>query len=203
VERLDEYFERLASDAPVPGGGSAATIVAALAAALVAMVARISAGNPKYAEHAAAARAIAAECDVLRAELTVARERDERAFGDVIAAQRLPKSTAEERVERRDALEGALRRAAEAPLDAAALALRALRLTERVLEIPNPHLASDAGCAAEFATAALAACAYNVRVNHRYMRDESTTAAQARQLAAYENEAQALLARVRAHALLR
>ena len=34
-------------------------------------------------------------------------------------------------------------------------------------------LASDVGCAAELASAALAACAYNVRVNHRYMHDEA------------------------------
>ena len=73
-----------------------------------------------------------------------------------------------------------------------------MRLAERVQRIPNRNLASDVGCAAEFGVAALTACAYNVRVNHRYMRDESAIATQAEQLAGYESEATEILARVRA-----
>jgi len=197
VESLEQYAQRLASADPVPGGGSAATIVAALGAALVAMVARISAGNPKYADHAADAARIASESDALRERLTHARERDERAFGGVVEAQRLPKTTPEENSTRRDALEIALRAAAEAPLDAAALALEALRLSERALQIPNRSLASDLGCAAEFGAAALHACAYNVRVNHHYMRDAAVISAQSERLEAYEREANAILQHIR------
>ncbi|MGD0476464.1 MAG: cyclodeaminase/cyclohydrolase family protein, partial [Candidatus Velthaea sp.] len=47
---LQAYLNRLASAQPTPGGGSAATIVGALGAALVAMVARITLGNPKHAD---------------------------------------------------------------------------------------------------------------------------------------------------------
>ena len=200
MESLDEYLTRLASEEPVPGGGSAATIVAAMGAALVAMIARICAANPKYAEYAGAAQRIAAESDDLRARLSIARERDERAFAEVVTAQHLPKNTPEEKSARREALEHALRAAAEAPLNAAALALEALRLADRVLLIPNRSLASDAGCAGEFAAAALAACAYNVRVNHHYMRDDGAIAEQSARLADYERAAEALLSQVRAKA---
>jgi formiminotetrahydrofolate cyclodeaminase len=200
VESLDEYLTRLASEEPVPGGGSAATIVAAMGAALVAMVARICAANPKYAEHAGDARQIVVESDDVRTRLSNAREHDERAFAEVVAAQHLPKNTPEEKSARREALEKALRAAAEAPLSAAALALDALRLADRVLLIPNRSLASDAGCAAEFAAAALAACAYNVRVNHRYMHDEGAIAEQSARLAGYERAAETLLNQVRVKA---
>jgi len=198
VESLDAYASRLASDAPVPGGGSAAAVVAALGAALVAMVARICAANPKYAAQAASARDVAAESDALRERLTAARGRDERAFAAVVAAQRLPKASPEERSARGVALETALRAAAEAPLDAAEMALRVLQLADRILRIPNRNLAGDAGCGAEFAFAALAACAYNVRVNHRYMHDGEAIAGQSERLARFEGDAETILGRVRA-----
>ncbi len=197
MESLDGYALRLASEAPVPGGGSAAAVVGALGAALVAMVARICGASPKYAAEAHVASEVAAESDALRDRLTAARERDEHAFAAVVKAQRLPKATQEERAARAEALEASLRAAAEAPLEAAELLLRVLRLSERVLQIPNRNLAGDAGCGAEFAYAALAACAYNVRVNHRYMHDERTIAAQSELLERYEKEAAAILADVR------
>jgi methenyltetrahydrofolate cyclohydrolase len=197
VESLDRYLDRLASADPTPGGGSAATIVGALGAALVAMVARIDAGNPKYVEHRDAAMRIVEAADRLRAELANARERDERAFARVVNAQSLPRGTDDEKAARARVLESALREAAEVPLEACKLCIDVLRLAVQAAFIPNRSLASDVGCAAEFGAAALAACAYNVRVNHRYMRDTAAIDAQAKTLARYESECAALLDELR------
>jgi methenyltetrahydrofolate cyclohydrolase len=184
VERLDEYLERLASREPVPGGGSAATIVAAIGAALVGMAARITAANPRYAERKPLAESIAARADALRARLIEAGKRDEEAFAAVMAA-------------RGPQRQEALVRAAQAPLDAAQTALEVQRLAADALALDNPHLASDLACACEFAAAALAAGAYNVRVNHRAMTDERTVEAQRSTLEGYEGESATLLRRVR------
>jgi formiminotetrahydrofolate cyclodeaminase len=194
VETLDLYLERLASEAPTPGGGSAAAVVGALAAALVAMVARISARNPKHAQRA---EPIVTRADQLRSELKRARERDEWAFEDVVAAQALPKRDAAESAARQVALQAALARAAEEPLYAAMLALGLLDLAADLLEISSRDLVSDVGCAAEFANAAIHACAYNVRVNHRLMRDRDAVAAGEQRLRAIEDGARGLLERVR------
>jgi formiminotetrahydrofolate cyclodeaminase len=188
VERFDLYLERLASSDAVPGGGSAAAVVAAIGAALVAMVGRISANPPE---------GLVEEADRLRAELDAARKRDEEAYAAVVAAQALPKSDESERVARRDAVEHALKAAAQSPLDAAALALRVLELVERLLQIHMGALVSDVGCAAEFAHAAVIACGYNVRINHRYMRDEAAIREQAAALFRYEGVATRILQRAR------
>jgi formiminotetrahydrofolate cyclodeaminase len=194
VETLDLYLERLASDAPTPGGGSAAAIVGALAAALIAMVARISARNPA---HAPRAWPIVTRADELRSELASARERDERAFEDVLAAQALPKRDEAESTARQGALQTALARAAEEPLHAATLVLGLFRLAGDLLEISSRDLVSDVGCAAEFAYATILACAYNVRINYRFMRDRDAVSSGEQRLRAIEDEARGLLERVR------
>ncbi len=200
---LESYLEALASHEPIPGGGSAATLVGAVGAALAAMVARIAARNPKYAAlHAAAADAVR-RADELRAALMEAGQRDEAAFAQVVAAQAMDRGDPERARRRTDALESALGRAADEPLAAVQLALDVLHLTRDVLDIPAPGLASDVGCAAEFARAALAGSAYNVRVNHRFMRDEARIAEQEARLRACETEAAAAFEAIRSEVAAR
>ncbi|MFN2449984.1 MAG: cyclodeaminase/cyclohydrolase family protein [Candidatus Baltobacteraceae bacterium] len=176
MDSLDGYLTKLASSEPTPGGGSAAMVCGALACSLVAMVARIC-----HAE------GLAEEADALREQMTVMREQDERAFQAVVDA----KGDA-------DAVQRALFGAAAAPLQGAGAAFEALKLCERALALNNRHLISDVGCAAEFAHAAVTACAYNVRVNHRYIkasRERADVAAQRTALGSLEAQARALYQR--------
>ena len=193
MKTIDAYLEQLASETPTPGGGSAATIVAASGAALVAMVARISLNSPKYAAHRELAESIVRRADALREELLAARVVDESAFERVVTAQGLPRTSDAEKHIRSQQLEAALHDAAEAPLRAAQLAFDVERLATLLLEIPNRNLISDVGCAAEFAAAAVSACAYNVRINHRFMKDTSAIARQTERIERYERETTGLL----------
>jgi methenyltetrahydrofolate cyclohydrolase len=197
MESIEAYLGALASAAPTPGGGSAATIVGASGAALVAMVARICEKNPAYAQWNDLALDVIREADELRSQLLALRARDEAAFGTVVAAQALPKTTDEEKAARRKALDSALFHAAAEPLHGARLAFDVIMLALRALEVPNRNLASDVGCAAEFGFAALAGCAYNVRVNHRFMHGDEHIAAQEHQLKGYETEGASMLDTIR------
>jgi formiminotetrahydrofolate cyclodeaminase len=189
VNTLDSYMEALASAAPTPGGGSAATIVGALAAGLVAMVARITAQNPAYAAKLAEAETIASEADALRLKLLEAHTLDEKAYGEVVQAMALPKSTPDEKFARTERLQRALAHAAAEPLHAAQLALDVLALADRAGGLENHHLDSDVSCARLFAHAALDASAINVRVNHALLKDVKLVAEQELELRGFESAA--------------
>jgi formiminotetrahydrofolate cyclodeaminase len=176
---LQAYLNRLASLEPTPGGGSAATLVGAMGAALVAMVARITLDNPKHAAVHPEALVLVERADAVRAQFVAARAADEAAYAAVPEAQRLPRSTTEEQAQRTSALQAALAGAAAAPLHAAGLALELLVLCERTAGLRNTALMSDVECALAFGEAALAASAANVRVNHHYLKNEQLVRSQA------------------------
>jgi methenyltetrahydrofolate cyclohydrolase len=186
VEALNEYLTKLASEAPVPGGGSAAMVAGAEGCALVAMVARICAGSPKYAAVHSIAERLILEADALRAKMLEYKTADEAAYDAVVAARG-----------DKDAMQRALRHAAEVPLRGAEAALKALRLAADALELRNANLVSDVGCASEFAHAALTACAYNVEINHKFMKDPGVVSAQRHELHRLQREANALLPAIR------
>ena len=54
--KINDYIDLLASDAPAPGGGSAAALAGTLGAALTAMVGSLTVGRKKYAEFDGLAR---------------------------------------------------------------------------------------------------------------------------------------------------
>jgi len=175
---LDAYLDALASASPTPGGGSAATLVAAMGAALLAMVARITLEAARLAAVHPAARAVAADADRLRSAFTAARTEDETAYGAVVAAMGLPRGTEAEKAARTERLQAALASAAAAPLAVAELAAEAMAVAERAAALENRNLMSDVECAVAFLAAAYDASAANVRVNHAFLKDAATVAAQ-------------------------
>lgn len=196
MDGIDAYLDRLASAAPTPGGGSAATLVGALGAALAAMVARITAESPRHAARRDDAQAIVAEADALRERFRAAQTLDEEAYGAVVAASALPKTTAADEQARTVALQRALAGAAEAPLAASGLCAEGIALAARANALGNAHLVSDVECALHFFRAALAGCVANVRINHRYITDAELVQAQDERLVAIVTTAHETLERL-------
>ena len=162
---IRDLVERLASAAPIPGGGSASAIAGALAAALVHMVVELSIGRQAHATHEPALREIGLAASGWQSELLDLASRDAAAYAAVVAARRMPRETDLDRQARATQLAAATRAATRVPLRIAEVASEVADLAARVAPIGNPNAASDAGVAARLAAAAVHGAALNVRIN--------------------------------------
>ena len=168
VERtLRAFSDDLASDAPVPGGGSAAAYAGAMGAALAAMVARITAKK----EGSSDSPDFIGEMDRLRGELLRLVDADSAAYARVAEAMRLPRKTEEEKRARTDRMQAALVTASEVPLEVAKTARRLLEACERSVASASPMTASDIGVGALLAETALRGAALNVMINLASIKD--------------------------------
>ncbi len=191
-----EFIDALGSDAPTPGGGTAAAIAGAMGASLMEMVAALTLTRDKYSESHAAVRPIAQAAASARLEfLRLARE-DSEAYELVVAARRLAKDTDSQKATRSEALAIASRRATEVPMRTAQLAARVLAALPELVEKGNPSAASDAGSAALLLEAAAESALLNVGVNLGGISDVAFVAKMQRETAQIQNDAQRLRAQI-------
>jgi formiminotetrahydrofolate cyclodeaminase len=162
---LGGFTEVLASDEPVPGGGSASAVAAALGASLVAMVAALSSGRPKYAPHTALHEAVQPRAEAQRDRLLLLADEDAAAYGAYAAALRLPRDTDEQVAARRDAIRAAARAAAAVPLQIVGACYSVLVLADALAGRSNANAASDLNVSSLLAEAAARGAAENVFVN--------------------------------------
>ena len=188
-----DFLNRLASNAPTPGGGSAAAFSAAMAAGLVGMVAGGTIGKKKYAEVEGEMVAALAEAESLRKDLTIAVEEDAKAFEVVMASFKLPKETAEQITARGEAIQKATLDAAILPLGVAKKALRVMELGIRMMMQGNVNAISDAASAVIMANAAVAAAGLNVKINIASLEDKQQAVSMLPELAATEQQARLLV----------
>lgn len=167
-----EFADLLASDAPAPGGGSAAALEGALGAALAAMVCSLTAGRQKYAEHEELVRAAQAKANGLKARFVDVMDRDTEAFNIVSAAFRLPKATGEEKEARSAAIQEGLKGCTGTPLEMMELSVEALELAASLLGRFNDSAASDLGVSALSLRAAVQGAWLNVLINIGSLRDK-------------------------------
>jgi methenyltetrahydrofolate cyclohydrolase len=162
---VDDFLAELKSNSPAPGGGSVAALAGALAAALGVMVGNLTLGSAKCAD--AHTEAASLKSDLEKALDSLARyvDDDTAAFNEVMAAYKMPKESEGDKAVRSQAIQAALQKAAELPLQVAATCVGVLELSKRMLAIGNPNAASDAAVAGRMAHAGAWAALYNVRIN--------------------------------------
>ncbi len=173
---LGAFVDVLASAEPVPGGGSASAVAASLGGALVAMVAGLSQGRMKWAEHAALHADAAATGRRLATHLLDLADADADAYAAFAAALKLPKETEEQVADRRDAMRAAARRAADVPMATLEACLAVVSAAESLAGRCNTTAASDIGVAALLAEAAAHGAAANIFVNLPSVGDEAYAA---------------------------
>jgi len=166
---LDGWIDELAGGAPTPGGGSAAALAGTLAAALVAMVARLTIGKKAYAGVDAQAREILAEAEQLRGELRRLVDEDAAAYAGVGQAYKIPKADPR----RAQAIDDALLAAARPPADVVKHGRRLLALAQTIEHIGNKNAVSDARVAGMLAKTAIDGATENVNANLAAVSDKA------------------------------
>ncbi len=164
-----ELVERLASREPIPGGGSAAAFAGSLAAALLSMVAALTAGRAGTEETEEVVREVGLAAASAQSTLLGLATLDANAYDAVVRARRLPRDSEPARRSRAVQVAQATRMATEVPLRTAREAAGVLSLAERLVPVGNPHAISDVGVAAHLAAAAVRGAALNVRINLPYL----------------------------------
>jgi methenyltetrahydrofolate cyclohydrolase len=162
---LAEFARRLASPEPVPGGGSASAVAAALGASLVAMVATLSQGRPKYADHAALYEHAAPTAQRLADELFALADEDAAAYAACAIALKLPREAFADKEFRDQQVRETARVAAEVPLRCVEKCHEVLVLAEALAGRSNVNASSDLRVAALLLQAAGHGAAENVLVN--------------------------------------
>lgn len=162
---ITEFTKELASDSPAPGGGSVAALTGALAAALSAMVGRLTVGKEKYKDGWAVMEKVQNEADALSVTLLSLMEEDTDAFNAYMAAMKLPKDTDEAKAARKAAMQDAAKKSTSVPLRTMERCLEAAKLGDLAAKNGNPNALSDAGSAVLLAKAGGRAAMYNVLIN--------------------------------------
>lgn len=188
---LRAFSEDLASERPVPGGGSAAAYAGALGAGLCAMVLRISAKKDPgpFAPRIA-------DLDNLRSDFLRLVDDDSAAFARVSEAMKLPRKSDEEKALRKQRVQAALLGAARVPLEIAKTARRLLDTTESAMADASPMTVSDIGVGALMAETALRGAAMNVMINLASLDDAGQVKALSEELDRALDGSEALRGRV-------
>jgi formiminotetrahydrofolate cyclodeaminase len=175
-ENVEAFLRVLDPTDNSTGGGTASAVAGAMAAALVAMVARLSIGKEGL-EPESFYRGLIAEAEALSAELFDGGLDDSEAFMGVRAAYRLDKDTDEKAAARREAIQKATLQAANVPLANMERCWRVLELAMSLKGHSNPNAASDLECAMHLGRAGLLGCADNVEINLSTIADREVAKA--------------------------
>ena len=167
-----EFISVLASDAPTPGGGGAAALVAAIGTALGNMVGALTVGKENFAAVEDEIRALMAKCDALQKEFLDQVEADAEGFLPLSKAYGIAK----EDPQRPAALERAAAQACRAPMRIMALCCEALECIRVFAEKGSRLALSDAGCGAVMIKAAMQAAALNVFINTKTFQNRDMAA---------------------------
>lgn len=190
--KITDYLEKAAAGTAVPGGGSVAALNAGLAAGLTEMVANLTIGKKAYEAVEEEMKDIARESAELRKMLTVAVDKDADAYGEVMTAFKLPRTTDPEKESRKLEIQKAFKHAALVPLEVANHAIKVLKLAGRAVKNGNKNAVTDGVVAAMNARTGALGALCNVKINLGSIEDDEFVQKLTREVNDLEQQAQKL-----------
>ncbi len=169
---LRQYLDELASDKPVPGGGSVSAYVTALALGLTQMVGRISLKRKKKDETPEAERAESERKSKIEQILKVLEKARHDALPIVDQDPKIYKQVMDLWKEP-EKLEAALAKSFQIQADLAFLALRALEWNSEMAELVSGSIKNDLIVSASLAHAGFEGAYHTAMINVRYMKSHA------------------------------
>jgi methenyltetrahydrofolate cyclohydrolase len=164
---IKEYINDLAARKPVPGGGSAAALTAAMGVSLIAMVSEYSLQSTKTIT------SILKKASSLRRRLIELVDEDISAFNRLKSAYSKRKATKRETALRRKKIQESLKAAAGIPNEVCRLSYEGLKEAGKLIELGNKNLSSDTAMSAILLHSSFYSALYNVRINLEKIEDKS------------------------------
>ena len=168
---VTDYMEILGSDAPAPGGGSAAALCGVQGACLVTMVAGQTTSKARYEAEWPVAQKVIDEGKPIADALLAQIDKDTEAYNLVAAAFKMPKETDEDKAVRRKAIADATLVATEVPFETLRLAVSAMELANTLPGHYNTDCASDLGVGIQNLHTAAHGAWMNVKINLGGVKD--------------------------------
>lgn len=168
-----DFVEVLASKEPIPGGGGASALAAAIGTALGNMVGSLTVGKKKYADVEAEIIELKAKSDKLQDEFLQLIDEDAKMFEPLSKAYGLPKDTEEQKAYKAQILEEALKDACMVPLQIMEKCCEAIEVINEFANKGTALAISDAGVGVVICKAALQGASLNVFINTKLMTDRS------------------------------
>jgi formiminotetrahydrofolate cyclodeaminase len=172
---LTKFSETLAASSPAPGGGSASALMGSLGAALTHMVAALTLGKEKYAEHEILMNEIQMKTEALRHAFIELVDKDTEAFLSLRDAFNMRQDSEEQKTARKTAVQEASKACTLTPLKMMRLSLEALELIGKMVNKSNESAVSDLGVAVLSLKTAIQGAWLNVLINLKGIHDEMFT----------------------------
>ena len=169
---VKDFAEETASESMAPGGGSISAYVGALGVSLGTMVANLSAHKPGWDDKWKYFSDWAEKGQKYKNDLLFLVDEDTNAFNKIIDGFRLPKSTEEEKIIRKQEIENATKYATEIPFKVMETAYNSMEVMLEMAKNGLQNSLSDAGVGALCARTAVIGAYFNVRINAKDIKDK-------------------------------
>jgi glutamate formiminotransferase/formiminotetrahydrofolate cyclodeaminase len=173
---LRAFANETASESTAPGGGSISAYVGTLAASLGSMVANLSAGKRGWEDKMQFFSQWAIKGQSLKDELLQLVDEDTKAFGKIMDAMALPKSSEQEKQVRKQTMEEATKYACEVPYKVMQAAYNCLPMLTAMIEVGNPNSITDGAVGVLCVKTAVRGAYLNVLVNASGLDDKQYAA---------------------------
>ena len=169
-QSIECFLDELSSNKLVPGGGSAASLVAAIGIALGSMVGNLALSKKRYQSIIPEIESVIVKSEKLKRELEYLIEKDAESCESLLKAFKMPKT------EREHVMDAALQEACTIPLEIMKKTIEAIDLHEQLLELGITTAISDIGVGVSFCKAALEGASLSILINTKLMKNDGMKA---------------------------